>query len=78
MAEDLQPKRFTSLRAGLQFVKAVINISQRPNLSENVQTPARGPQRVAQEARLTTSSGLTESVCLFPGWAVRRYIDNGG
>lgn len=78
MAEDLHVKRyFAPLKAGIQLMKTYVNISHRANL-DNAQTrPTRGQRQMAGEARMQRNSRLTESVCLFPGWAVRHYIDNG-
>lgn len=79
MAEDLHVKRyFAPLKASIQLMKAYVNISQRANLSDSAQTrPTRGQRQIAREARRKGSYKLTESVCLFPGWAVRHYVDNG-
>ena len=84
MAEDFQLSRryFPSLRTGLKLVKTYVRelrsdsaTCQRANLPDNAQTrPTRAPRQVIQELK---RPALTESVCLFPGWAVRRYVDDG-
>jgi hypothetical protein len=81
MAEDFNATRryFPSLR---KLVKTYIReirydsvTSQSANLPDNAQTrPERAPRRVTREVK---RPALTESVCLFPGWAVRRYVDDG-
>ncbi|KAF8327354.1 hypothetical protein F5887DRAFT_1011185 [Amanita rubescens] len=72
MAEDFNATRryFSSLRTGFKLVKTYVRefrydsaTSQSANLPDNAQTLKR--------------PALTESVCLFPGWAVRRYVDDG-
>ena len=79
MAEDLHVKRyFAPLRAGIQLMKTYVNISQRANLDNGQTRPTRGQRQMTREARRQRPSRLTESVCLFPGWAVRHYFDNGG
>lgn len=84
MAEDFRATRryFSPLRAGFKLVKTYVRefrydsaTSQSANLSDNAQTrPARGPRRVTREVKRPAP---TESVYLFPGWAVRRYVDDG-
>ncbi|KIL56524.1 hypothetical protein M378DRAFT_172637 [Amanita muscaria Koide BX008] len=84
MAEDLQATRRLKV---MQNIKSYLK-SWRSRTSTVTGAPAntgrsqvRGALRVwdrqtAQEAKDTRSFGPTETVHLFPGWAVRRYVDD--
>ena len=90
MPEDLQAtRRFVSVKA-VQNIKSYLK-SWRYGTSTTTTTGAtantgrsllRGALRVRdrqviQETTATRSSGPTETIHLFPGWAVRRYVDDG-